>query len=59
MQISHRVGAKHLNADTMSRLPEPNECPNYRPGVALSDLPCGGCKYVLGHKEIGVSSKKM
>ena len=45
MQISHRVGAKHLNADTMSRLPEPNECPNYRPGVTLSDLPCGGCKY--------------
>ena len=51
MQIAHRVGSKHENADAMSRLPEPNECPNYRPGVTLSDLPCGGCRYCTRAEE--------
>ena len=42
-RITHRAGAKHLNADSLSR-----SCmdlsPNcYQAGVPLNQLPCGGC----------------
>ena len=45
-QIQHREGKKHGNADSLSRsgAPEPS-CDEYRAGVPLASLPCGGCRY--------------
>ena len=46
MQIQHRAGKKHINADALSRIPNPEqECSEYRAGHELESLPCGGCKY--------------
>ena len=46
MIIQHRSGKKHVNADGLSRIPDELEtCKDYEPGVELSDLPCGGCKF--------------
>ena len=48
MVIQHRPGNKHLNADALSRRPEPEElryCSNYKAGFRLDLLPCGGCPY--------------
>ena len=45
LQIEHRKGKLHVNADTLSRIPDDLEfCPNYT-GKGLSELPCGGCRY--------------
>jgi transposase InsO family protein len=46
MQIVHRPGRKHLNADGLSRIPDtlPN-CNCYEAGKSLDSLPCGGCSY--------------
>lgn len=44
-QIVFRPGKKHLNADSMSRTPEPQLCANYNAQVPLEDLPCKGCGY--------------
>ena len=50
--IVHRDGKKHTNADALSRNPAHEEgCNDYRPGVALEDLPCGGCSYCRKHHE--------
>jgi len=44
--IQHRSGKKHKNADALSRIPDQlNPCFNYRAGVDVSTLPCGGCKF--------------
>ena len=44
--IVHRAGAKHANADALSRIPsEGVSCDEFRPDVPLKDLPCGGCPY--------------
>ncbi len=47
LEIQHRPGKKHGNADALSRLPEDSEvtCPNYKLGFDISHLPCGGCHY--------------
>ena len=45
MVVVHRPGAKHINADSLSRIPDPQECDCYRAGVSLDSLPCKGCKY--------------
>ena len=45
LNIQHRPGAKHTNADAMSRIPIASECNCYEAGKNLSDLPCGGCNY--------------
>ena len=43
--LEHRIGAKHGNADGLSRIPcEPDLCQNYDNKTSLKDLPCGGCK---------------
>ena len=45
LQLIHRRGKLHINADTLSRIPDNLEvCPHYD-GRNLSDLPCGGCRY--------------
>jgi len=46
MIIQHRSGKKHLNADGLSRIPDDlNTCNDYKPGVDLKNLPCGGCDF--------------
>ena len=46
MQIVHRKGKEHANADALSRLPDDiPRCDCYRAGSEVASLPCGGCKY--------------
>ena len=46
LQIQHRNGNLHSNADGLSRIPSGmQECNCYQAGKDLSSLPCGGCKY--------------
>ena len=47
MDIEHRAGAKHGNADGLSRMPDTvAECGNYKSGVNVMDLPCmPGCTF--------------
>ena len=46
MKIVHRSGAKHTNADALSRIPTDQEvCEAYATGKSLESLPCGGCSY--------------
>ncbi|XP_041372627.1 uncharacterized protein LOC121385902 [Gigantopelta aegis] len=47
MQIQHRPGKQHMDADALSRLPLSQPCPEFKAGVRLQDLPCGGCKYCV------------
>ena len=45
MQIVHMPGKKHVNADGLSRIPDPlTLCNCYSAGSNVEDLPCGGCK---------------
>ena len=53
-QIVHRPGKKHGNADALSREPSAAEgdgCDEYRAGVPVESLPCGGCKYCAKRHE--------
>ena len=46
MQVVHRKGVLHQNADSLSRQSEYQvECDCYRAGKKLESLPCGGCRY--------------
>ena len=46
MKLVHRKGAKHCNADALSRRPEEEPfCKHFRSGIDVQQLPCGGCKY--------------
>jgi hypothetical protein len=46
MTIVHRAGTKHVNADSLSRIPSSFPlCNYYAAGVELSSLPCGGCHH--------------
>lgn len=45
MEISHRPGGKHVNADALSRLSQDEDCLEYRHNVLPEQLPCGGCNY--------------
>ena len=46
MGIVHRFGKTHLNADSLSGIPDAIEyCNCYRSGKPLECLPCGGCAY--------------
>ena len=45
MKVNHRAGKNHGNADSLSRKPEIDFCGQYKAGIDLEDLPCGGCKY--------------
>ena len=53
-QIVHRPGKKHGNADALSREPSAAEgdgCDEYRAGVPVESLPCGGCRYCAKQHE--------
>lgn len=45
MEIQHRPGKKHANADALSRIPGGEPCSEFSLWVKLQDLPCGGCPY--------------
>ncbi|GFO46611.1 Pol polyprotein [Plakobranchus ocellatus] len=45
MEIIHRPGKRHGNADALSRIPHVDECSSYNASSLLTSLPCGGCKY--------------
>ena len=46
IQILHRKGSQHTNADALSRVPDNlTHCDCYRAGQDLKCLPCGGCPY--------------
>ena len=48
MEILHRPGNKHINADAMSRLPANGpDCDCYVAGATPGSLPCGGCSYCV------------
>ena len=52
MSVVHHPGKYHINADALSRIPDPLEyCPNYRAGTMLSRLPCysqlNPCKFCM------------
>ncbi|KAK7481756.1 hypothetical protein BaRGS_00027004 [Batillaria attramentaria] len=53
IQVVHRPGKDHTNADALSRVPAEEEfCNCYEAGRDLSTLPCGGCAYcVKAHKQ--------
>ena len=53
MEIVHRPGKKHANADGLSRMPDSlPECDCYQAGAAPESLPCGGCRYcVRAHQQ--------
>jgi len=46
LQILHRPGKRHTNADGLSRVPTSEPfCDCYNAGTVLENLPCGGCKF--------------
>ena len=52
MEIVHRPGNDHVNADGLSRIPDPLvQCNYYFYGCDVQDLPCGGCKYCVRENE--------
>jgi hypothetical protein len=48
-KIVHRSGKKHVNADSLSRIPscDPDDCNCYDGQTILEELPCGGCDKCL------------
>ena len=43
-RIQHRSGRKHVNVDSLSRIPsEPGACECYEGHLTLGELPCKGC----------------
>ena len=45
MEVRHRAGSKHINADALSRMPVDSPCQDFKTEVNLATLPCGGCPY--------------
>ena len=46
INIVHRPGVHHGNADGLSRIPDDAPyCEHYESGTDLKSLPCGGCKF--------------
>ena len=52
MEIVHRPGIDHVNADGLSRIPDLLvQCNYYSYRCDVQDLPCGGCKYCVRANE--------
>jgi hypothetical protein len=50
-KIEHRKGTKHVNCDSLSRIPcDPKECDCYDANSILENLPCKGCKTCIKHR---------
>ena len=56
MNIKHRSGKLHGNADGLSRIGESEvPCPGFQAELELSDLPCKGCTKCERHTVHGIS----
>lgn len=54
MEMHHRPGRKHVNADSLSRPKVESDCQRYEHNVRPEDLPCDGCRYCQKrHEEWG------
>ena len=52
MEIVHRPGKDHVNADGLSKKPDILvQCNYYAYGYDVQDMPCGGCKYCVRANE--------
>ena len=52
MEIVHRPGKDHVNADGLPRIPDPLVNCNYDSyGCDVQNLPCSGCKYCVRANE--------
>jgi hypothetical protein len=51
MQIQHRPGRKHVNADVLSRLQSEKPCKEMSIFIPPTSLPCGGCKHCVKRHE--------
>ena len=52
IEMVHQPGKDHVNADGLSRIPDPLvQCNYYSYGCDIQDLPCGGCKYCVRANE--------
>lgn len=46
MEVQHRAGRNHCNADSLSRISDSLDyCPYYNSSRSISMLPCGGCSF--------------
>ena len=45
MILQHRPGLKHVNADALSRSESGLPCSDFRTDIAVTELPCHGCKF--------------
>ena len=45
MDVRHRPGSRHINADALSRMPDIDWCEYYRLVQSVGGLPSGGCQY--------------
>ena len=45
MILQHRPGLKHVNADALSKSKSRLPCSEFRTDIAVSELPCKGCKF--------------
>ena len=45
MILQHRPGLKHVNADALSRSKSGLPCSDFRTDIAVTELPCHGCKF--------------
>ena len=45
MILQHRPGLKHVNADALSRSENGLPCSDFRTDIAVTELPCHGCKF--------------
>ena len=52
MEMVHRPGKDHVNANGLSRISDPLvQCNYYSYGCDFQDLPCGGCMYCVHTNE--------
>ena len=50
--LQHRAGKDHSNADSLSRIPDNvDPCLEYKTGIPLHKLPCGGCHFCTRAKQ--------
>ena len=60
MVLKYHEGCKHVNADSLSRVPAlEGHYSAFTLDVRPEDLPCGGCKYCVRQTKIKEPSQKL